>query len=99
MPYLRVMMDGQDKYCVITGVGKDGRWYYPIDADSLHFTKEPVKLILTYGMKSGLYDQRWPNFILSDDGTGYPQEFDINLIVAGKYMGTKAKSVLSWDII
>ncbi len=88
MPYLRVMMSGQDKYCVITGVGKDGRWYYPIDADSLHLTKEPVKLILTYGMKSGLYDQRWPNFILSDDGTGYPQEFDINLIVAGKYMGT-----------
>lgn len=88
MPYLRVMVNGQDKYAVITGVAKDGRWYYPMDADSLHFTKESVKLVLTYGMKSRLYDQRWPNFILSDDGTGYPQEFDISLIVVGKYMGT-----------
>lgn len=88
MPYLRVMVNGQEKYSVIEGVGKNGRWYYPIDADSLHFTKDPVRLVLTYGMKSRLYDQRWPNFTLSDDGTGYPQEFDINLIVAGKYMGT-----------
>ena len=88
MPYLRVMVNGQDKYSVIEGVGKNGRWYYPMDADSLHFTKDPVRLVLTYGMKSRLYDQRWPNIILSDDGTGYPQEFDINLIVAGKYMGT-----------
>ena len=88
MPYLRVMVNGQDQYPVTKGVGKNGRWYYPMDAEALHFAKEPVKLVLTYGMKSRIYDQRWSNFILSDDGTGYPQEFDINLIVAGKYMGT-----------
>ena len=90
LPVLRVVDDENSSNYIVRGVKKNGRVYYPIDYDSLNvrISKERKMTVIFYYSTLRLYDQRWPNFTISDDGTGYPQSFNINLIVAGKYMGT-----------
>lgn len=94
MPYLRVVgKNGDPEDVVIMPIEHNDRWYYMLDAAELGFTDEPVTLV-RYTMDSDdgdfwIYSTRATNLIISDENyTGYTKNFNVNLIVAGKYMGT-----------
>ena len=86
-PLLRVLIKNEyNEEPLIEPIEKDDRWYYVLDAAALGFTNDVVKLVRW--TKYGVYGRTSKNIILSDDGTGYTKNLNVNLIVAGKYMGT-----------
>ena len=90
-PLLRVLGKNENnEEALIEPVEKNGRWYYTLDAAVLGFTDKLVTLV-RYVYESGyysMYGRRATNFIISDEYGGYTKNFNVNLIVAGKFMGT-----------
>ena len=86
-PLLRVLIKNEyNEEPLIEPIEKDDRWYYVLDAAALGFTNDLVKLVRW--TKYGVYGRTSKSIIISDDGTGYTKNFNVNMIVAGKYMGT-----------
>ena len=95
VPYLRVLGSGNDdEDALIQPVEISGRWYYTLDATELGITDRPVTVVRykIYDDEFYIYGNRAMNVIISDEGWGgYTKNFNVNLIVAGKYMGTNDK--------
>ena len=73
---------------LIEPIEKDGRTYYPIDTGAFDLSDYSLYAQL-YNSDGTWYEGTVKNIFLTDESAKiYPLEFSVNLIVAGKYMGT-----------
>lgn len=81
-PVLRIYFD-----YVVRPIEYEGRWYYPIDASKMDLITDQSVWIRFYSSDLSKYGHAVQNMGVSD-GVIYSMDFEVNLIVAGKYMGT-----------
>ena len=73
---------------VVEAVEFKERWYFPLSSDVLDSNASGASVKL-YNKDFSEYSIPRFNIFLQESGYPYPQSFSANLIVAGKYMGTK----------
>ena len=78
---------------VIEPIEKGNRLYFPLESDLFEDVNDgsyDLKMVQLYYENGSLYKGALKNIVVaSTDGKDYPLSFNVNLIVAGSYRGTK----------
>lgn len=89
--YVKEPVDDEHDFRIeklIEPIEKDGRIIYPIDTSAFDLSDYSLNAQL-YNGDGTWYEGTVKNIFLTDENTKiYPLEFSVNLIIAGKYMGT-----------
>ncbi len=73
---------------IVTVIEFDGRWYYPLNTNVFSPATNYAELnLINEDFTPFLHPLRY--IIVCDSDFGYPLDFDINLIIVGKYTETK----------
>lgn len=91
-PILRVTVyKGVFSYTV-KAIERDNRWYYPLDSNVIDYSRTNFYFELLEPDYS-IINENLSNFIIAT-GFHYSLDFTLNLVVAGKYVGTSDKASL-----
>ena len=90
--YVLLYIEGEYIKCNVDAVEKDGRWYFPIDMNEIYPEEAGLIFVGLYNGDGSAFSRKVENLSVFDNDTVYPLEFSVNLIVAGKYMGTDDKA-------
>lgn len=87
-PLLKISTLSKRVEYTVEAIEKEGRWYYPIDQDE--FSSEDDYIVLALFDDDGsAYTGEVKNVSVFDNDKVWPLDFDVNLVIAGKFMGTK----------
>ena len=92
-PILKVITFSANTECFVKAIEKDGRWYYPIDMEEIYPENLFTSLAL-YNSDSSVYTGKVRNVSVFDNDKVWPLDFDVNLVIAGKFMGTSDKATI-----
>ena len=87
-PLLKFMTHTEMTEYIVTAIEKGNRWYYPIDQEKISSVDDYVAFGL-FSDDSTAYAGKVKNMSVFDNDKVWPLDFDVNLVIAGKFMGTK----------
>lgn len=90
-PILKVSTFSASIECFVKAIEKEGRWYYPIDMDEIN-PGEWFTALALYNSDTSAYTGKVKNVSVYDSDKVWPLDFDVNLVVVGKFMGTSDKA-------
>ena len=87
-PLFKFMTNIKKTEYFVTAIEKGNRWYYPIDQEKISSEDDYIVFGL-FNNDSSAYAGEVKNMSVFDNDKVWSLDFDVNLVVAGKFMGTK----------
>ena len=86
-PIFKFMTHNLKTEYTVEAIEKNGRWYYPMDQSEI-LSDEKYTAFGLYNNDNSAYMGNVKNLIVLDSDTKWSLDFDVNLVIAGKFMGT-----------